>query len=38
MHGWQWTELARALVAIAVVALISMSLCFGALRGRLKQV
>jgi ABC-2 type transport system permease protein len=38
MRGWQWADLGQALVAIAVVALLSMSLCFGALRGRLKQV
>jgi ABC-2 type transport system permease protein len=37
MQGWQWTELGQAVAAIAVVAVISMSLCFGALRGRLKQ-
>jgi ABC-2 type transport system permease protein len=37
MQGWRWSELGQALVAIAVVALVSMSLCFGALRGRLKQ-
>jgi ABC-2 type transport system permease protein len=37
MRGWQWDELGQALLAIAVVAIVSMSLCFGALRGRLKQ-
>jgi ABC-2 type transport system permease protein len=37
MQGWRWTELGQALLAIGVVALISMSLCFGALRGRLRQ-
>jgi len=37
MRGWEWGELSEALLAIAVVATISMSLCFGALRGRLKQ-
>jgi ABC-2 type transport system permease protein len=37
MQGWQWTQLGQALAAIAVVAAISMSLCFGALRGRLNQ-
>jgi ABC-2 type transport system permease protein len=38
MKGWQWTELGQALAAIAVVAAVSMSLCFAALRGRLKHV
>ena len=38
MRGWQWTALGQALVAIAVVGVVSMTLCFGALRGRLKQV
>jgi ABC-2 type transport system permease protein len=37
MQGWQWTKLGQAVLAIAVVAVVSMSLCFGALRGRLKQ-
>jgi ABC-2 type transport system permease protein len=37
MQGWQWSELGQALAAIAVVAVVSMALCFGALRGRLKQ-
>jgi ABC-2 type transport system permease protein len=36
-QGWHWDELGQALAAIAVVALVSMSLCFAALRGRLKQ-
>jgi ABC-2 type transport system permease protein len=38
MRGWEWGQLAQALLAIAVVAAASMSLCFGALRGRLKQL
>ena len=37
MRGWQWDELGHAVLAVAVVATVSMSLCFGALRGRLKQ-
>jgi ABC-2 type transport system permease protein len=37
MQGWRWEELGQALLAIAVVGLISMTLCFGALRGRLRQ-
>jgi ABC-2 type transport system permease protein len=32
--GWEADDLAKALVAIAVLGAISMSLCFGALRGR----
>jgi ABC-2 type transport system permease protein len=37
MQGWEWTQLGQALLAIAVLATISMTLCFGALRGRVKQ-
>jgi ABC-2 type transport system permease protein len=37
MQGWRWGDLFHALIAIAVVAAISMSLCFAALRGRIKQ-
>jgi ABC-2 type transport system permease protein len=32
---WQWTQLGEALLAIAIVGLISMSMCFAALRGRI---
>jgi ABC-2 type transport system permease protein len=35
--GWQWGQLAQALAAIAVVGLASMTMCFAALRGRVKQ-
>jgi ABC-2 type transport system permease protein len=35
--SWQWTQIGEALLSIGVVALISMSLCFAALRGRIKQ-
>ena len=35
--GWQWDDIAKALAAIAVVGVISMSMCFAALRGRVKQ-
>jgi ABC-2 type transport system permease protein len=35
--GWQWDQLAKALLAIGVVGLASMSLCFGALRGRTRR-
>ena len=35
--GWQWGELGKTLLAISVVGAVSMSLCFAALRGRLKR-
>jgi ABC-2 type transport system permease protein len=35
--GWQWTELVQAAAAIVGVGLISMSMCFAALRGRVAQ-
>ncbi len=37
MQGWRWDDLGQALVAIAVLGLVSMSLCFGALRSRVRQ-
>jgi ABC-2 type transport system permease protein len=36
-NGWQWTQLGEALLAIVIVGAISMSLCFAALRGRVKR-
>jgi ABC-2 type transport system permease protein len=36
-RGWQFDELGKALVAIAVVGAVSMSLCFAALRGRTRR-
>src|SRR5207245_177724 len=33
MRGWQWADLGQALLAIAVVGLVSLSLGVGALRG-----
>lgn len=36
-HGWQPGQLAEAIAAIALVALISMTMCFAALRGRVKR-
>ncbi len=36
-HGWQWSQLAEAAAAIALVALIRMTMCFAALRGRVKR-
>jgi ABC-2 type transport system permease protein len=35
--GWQWDDIGKALLAIAIVGAVSMSLCFGALRGRVKR-
>jgi ABC-2 type transport system permease protein len=35
--GWDGAALAKAVVAIAICAAISMTLCFAALRGRVKQ-
>jgi ABC-2 type transport system permease protein len=35
--GWRWETLGKALLAIAVVGAISMSLCFAALRGRTRR-
>jgi ABC-2 type transport system permease protein len=35
--GWQWAELGQALLAIVGVGLVSLSLCFGALGGRIKK-
>jgi ABC-2 type transport system permease protein len=36
-HGWQWDSLAKALLAIATVGFVSMSLCLAALRGRTQR-
>ena len=36
-NGWQWDQLGSALLAVGVVAAISMSMCFAALRGRTKR-
>jgi ABC-2 type transport system permease protein len=35
--GWQWDELGKAALAIALLGAVSMSLCFGALRGRTRR-
>ena len=35
--GWQWGDLAKAVVAIGVVGAVSMALCFAALRGRTRR-
>jgi len=34
---WQWGELGKAALAIALLATLSMTLCFAALRGRLRR-
>jgi ABC-2 type transport system permease protein len=36
-NGWQWGQLAQALAAVAIVGVISMTMCFAALRGRVKR-
>ncbi len=36
-HSWQWVQLGQAAAAIALVGLISMTMCFAALRGRVKR-
>jgi ABC-2 type transport system permease protein len=35
--GWQWSQLAQAVAAITLVGVISMTMCFAALRGRVKR-
>jgi ABC-2 type transport system permease protein len=35
--SWQWTQIGQALLAITIVGLVSMSMCFAALRGRVKR-
>ena len=37
MRGWEWDTLGKAVLAVAAVGVVSMWMCFGALRGRLKQ-
>ena len=36
-EGWEWAALGKGLLAIALVGLASMSLCFAALRGRVQR-
>jgi ABC-2 type transport system permease protein len=36
-QGWEWGSLGKAVLAIAVVGLVSMSLCLAALRGRTRR-
>ncbi len=37
MVGWEWDALAKAALAIGLLGVISMSLCFSALRGRTRR-
>ena len=37
IDGWEWDDLGEALLAIAIVGAVSMSLCFAALRGRIRR-
>jgi ABC-2 type transport system permease protein len=37
MEGWEWGDLGSALLAVGIVGALSMSLCFGALRGRIRR-
>lgn len=37
VDGWQWGELGQAVVAIALVGVVSMTMCFAALRGRIRR-
>jgi ABC-2 type transport system permease protein len=36
-NSWQWGQIGQALLAILIVGAISMSMCFAALRGRIKS-
>jgi ABC-2 type transport system permease protein len=36
-NTWQWGQLGQSLAAIAIVGVISMAMCFAALRGRVKR-
>ena len=37
VRGWEWDELGKAVVAVIAVGAVSMSMCFAALRGRIKR-
>ena len=37
LRGWEWGELGKALLAIALVGVVSMTLCFAAMRGRIRK-
>ncbi len=36
-EGWEWGDLASALLAVCVVGTVSMTMCFAALRGRIRR-
>lgn len=36
-QGWEWDDLGKAVLAIVLLGLVSMSLCFAALRGRVQR-
>ncbi len=36
-EGWQWGDLGKALLAVTIVGVVSMALCFAAMNGRIKQ-
>jgi ABC-2 type transport system permease protein len=36
-EGWEWEEIGAALLAIGIVGAVSMTLCFAALRGRIRR-
>jgi ABC-2 type transport system permease protein len=35
--GWDWADIGAALLAVAIVGVVSMSMCFAALRGRIRR-
>jgi ABC-2 type transport system permease protein len=37
MDGWDWHDLGAAVLAVGLVGVVSMALCFSALRGRVKR-
>ena len=37
VDGWDWGDLLKALIAISIVGAVSMSMCFAALRGRIRR-
>jgi ABC-2 type transport system permease protein len=37
MKGWEWSSLGKAALAIGLLATLSMSMCFAALRGRTRR-